>query len=69
MRRQPGAFANSPAIAPAIDAADQAVIDIRDAFGHEHLSLEIRELKDDPAAQLAVMRKRLLRNDSKGNDQ
>ncbi len=56
------------AIAPAIDAADQAVIDIRDAFGREHLSLAIRELKDDPAGQLTLMRDNLLRTEDGSND-
>lgn len=49
------------AIRPAIEAADQAVIDLREAFGTEHSSLAMRELRDDPDAQLAVLRERLLR--------
>ena len=49
------------AVETAIECADQAVIDLRDAFGTEHQSLTMRELRDDPDAALAVMRKRLLR--------
>jgi hypothetical protein len=49
------------AMVPAIDAADQAVMDVRDAFGTEHSSLALRELRDDPDAQLAVLRGRLVR--------
>lgn len=47
------------AVGAAIDAADQVVIDLRDAFGTEHSSLAMRELRDDPAAQLETLRKRL----------
>ena len=48
------------AVGAAIEAADQAVIDLRDAFGTEHSSLAMRELRDDPDAQLGVLRRRLL---------
>lgn len=44
--------------------ADQAVIDLREMFGTEHSSLALREANDDPDAQLAVLRERLLRNRS-----
>lgn len=48
-------------VGTAIEAADQAVIDVRDAFGTEHSSLAMRELRDDPEAQLKVLRGRLVR--------
>ena len=50
-------------LSPAIEAADQAVIDVRDAFGVEHFSLQLRELRDDPASQLAAFCDRLVRKD------
>jgi hypothetical protein len=56
-----GGDSSHGAVRPAIEAADQAVIDLRDAFGTEHSSLAMRELRDDPDAQLAVLRGRLLR--------
>ena len=34
------------AVNAAIEAADQAVIDLRDAFGTEHSSLALRELRE-----------------------
>jgi hypothetical protein len=53
------------AIREATDAADQAVIDLRDAFGVEHLSLRLRELRDDPAAQLETFREHLVRKEDR----
>jgi hypothetical protein len=53
------------AVGAAIEAADQTVIDLRDAFGTEHSSLAMHELRDEPDAQLEVMRKRLLRERDK----
>ena len=50
-----------PNIKAAVHAADQAVIDVRDALGTEHSSLTMRMLRDDPAAQLAHLRERLVR--------
>ena len=50
------------AVGAAIDAADQAVMDVRDAFGTEHQSLAMRELRDAPDAQLALLKSRLLRS-------
>jgi hypothetical protein len=61
--RARGGDSGHGAIRVAIDAADQAVIDLRDAFGVEHLSLRLRELSDDPAAQLDAIRERLVRDD------
>lgn len=52
-------------ISPAIDAADQAVIDLREAFGTEHSSLAMRERRDDPEGPLDVLRERLLRSKDK----
>jgi len=49
------------AVGAAIDAADQAVMDVRDAFGTEHSSLAMRERRDDPDAQLTLLKDRLLR--------
>lgn len=49
------------AVGAAIEAADQAVIDVREAFGAEHLSLAMRELRDAPDAQLALMKSHLTR--------
>lgn len=49
------------AVGSAIDAADQAVIDVRDALGTEHSSLAMQELRDDPDAALAVLKERLVR--------
>lgn len=54
------------AVGSAIDAADQAVIDVRDAFGTEHSSLAMRELRDDPDAALAVLKERLVRDKKQG---
>lgn len=50
----------------AIDAADQVVIELREAFGTEHQSLTMRELRDDPDAQLEVVKARLLRERDRG---
>lgn len=50
------------AVGSAIDAADQAVMDVRDAFGVEHLSLAMRELRDEPDGALALLKGHLLRN-------
>ena len=50
------------AVGSAIDAADQAVMDVRDAFGTEHQSLAMRELRDEPDAALALLKGHLLRN-------
>ena len=55
------ASAESPDIKAAVHAADQAVTDVRDALGTEHSSLTMRTLRDDPAAQLAHLRERLVR--------
>jgi hypothetical protein len=49
------------AISAANDASVQAVMDVRDAFGVEHLSLAMRELRDTPDAQLALLKSHLLR--------
>lgn len=47
----------------AIDAADQAVMDLRDAFGTEHSTLAIREVrKEDPAAVFAILKERMTRS-------
>jgi hypothetical protein len=54
------------AVGAAIEAADQAVIDLRDALGTEHSSLAMRELRDDPDAAFAVLKDRLVRDKKKG---
>lgn len=59
-------FARVRATAPpnskaAMHAADKTVTDIRDALGIAHSSLTMRLLRDDPAAQLAHLRDRLVR--------
>lgn len=52
-----------PNIKAAMHAADEAVTDVRDVLGTEHSSLTIHLLRDDPAAQLAHLRERLVRTE------
>ena len=52
-------------VGSAIEAADQAVIDVREALGTEHSSLAMREVKGDPDAAFAVLHERLLREKDK----
>jgi hypothetical protein len=51
------------AIEAALNDADRAVKDLREALGTQHLSLTLRKLSDDPAAQLAVFRAHLTGED------
>ena len=60
-----GGDSSHGAVGAAIEAADQAVIDLRDALGDEHSSLAMRELRDDPDAAFGVLRDRLLRGKDK----
>jgi len=57
------ANAEPPNVKAAVHAADQTVIDVRDALGTEHSSLTMSTLRDDPAAQLARLRERLVRTE------
>ena len=52
-----------PNVNAAVHAADEAVTEVRDALGAEHSSLTMRLLRDDPAAQLAHLRARLVRTE------
>lgn len=63
--RMRGGDSSHGAVGSAIEAADQAVIDLRDALGDEHSSLAMRELRDDPDAAFGVLRDRLLRKKNK----